>query len=70
MALRTTRPEVLPVVDAVLSGNSVGVGAVVEVTFEAEEMLFVEVVGEIGGDEAEEEDEEAGDDDFDAFVGG
>ena len=44
-------------------------GAVVEVALEAKEVLLVEVVGEVGGGEADEEDQQAGGDDVDALVG-
>ncbi len=54
---------------AVESGDGVGVGAVVEVAFEAEERLLVEVVGEVGGGDADAEEEQAGEDDVGALVG-
>lgn len=44
--------------------------AVVEVAFESEEVTLKEVVGEVGGGEAEAEDHHAGDDDVRALVRG
>jgi hypothetical protein len=48
---------------------SVGVGAVVEEALETEEMLLEEVVGEVGGGDADAEDQQTVEDDVHAFVG-
>ncbi|HEY5213326.1 MAG TPA: hypothetical protein VIJ38_09930 [Acidobacteriaceae bacterium] len=46
----------------------VRVGAIVEETLEAEEALFVEVEGEVGRGEAEEEDQQAREEDDSGFI--